>query len=158
MKNSMSLKTWRNLLIAFGFYGAYYAFFQFIVLIWRNIFVFDHTFSNLSGKFYMWLLYGIPVWIFLVISGFIVPILIESSRRYSWSFIVGSIFVISSILFSRAYYAEEPSIFENLARYSNIFFPLVFCPLGTLIFEKWKKQKSEHCSPEGQQGPGHYSE
>ena len=135
-------KTFRNLLIVAGFYGIYYAVFQFIALLWRNAFVFDRTFSNLTGQIMSWTLYEIPFWIYLALSGFLIPLVVESKRIYIWAVVMGGIFVLNSLLFSSVHYATAPTFFDNTTRFLTIFLPLALCPLGSFLQKKWERSKT----------------
>ncbi|CAB1080962.1 hypothetical protein D1AOALGA4SA_8629 [Olavius algarvensis Delta 1 endosymbiont] len=98
----------------------------------------------------MWLLYEFPFWIYCVVSGFCIPFVIESRRIYYWTCVLGGIFVLNSILFTSVHYAEEPTLFDNSTRFLNIIFPLVLCPAGAFLRDRWSNRKPEQ--PRGADG------
>jgi hypothetical protein len=139
----INIKLLRNFLIVAGFYGIYYAVFQFISLLWRNIFVLDHIFSGVSGEFFMWILWDFPTWLFCVLSGYFIPFVIDSKRKISWALALGGIFALNDLLFMGIHHATAPPIFYTSTRYLSIIMPLVLCPAGSLLQERMKNREPE---------------
>ena len=139
----LDLKIYRNFLIAAGFYGIYYAVFQFLAVLWRRFLVQDRVFSGSIGQFSMWFIWEIPLWLFCLVSGYLLPFVIESERKYAWSIVLGCIFVLNTILFTNIYYAKAPNMFDLTTRFINIASPLALCALGTFLQQKSSKQKPE---------------
>ena len=141
------IKTLRNIFIVAGFYGIYFAVFQFLALIWRRIFVFDRTFSNFLGHIQMWSLTEFPFWVFCILSGYCIPYLIESDYKIRWALALGSMFLIHALLFTYVHYAEGPDLFDYSTRLLSISLPLVLCPLGVILHNKRRKEKTEQPFP-----------
>ena len=139
----LDLKIYRNFLIAAGFYGIYYAVFQFLAVLWRRFLVQERIFSGYIGQISMWLIWEIPIWLFCLVSGYLLPYVIESERKYAWSLVLGGIFVLNSILFTSTYYAKGPNMFDLTTRFINIVSPMVLCALGTHLQQKSSKQKPD---------------
>ena len=137
------IKTIRNFFIIAGFYGIYFAFFQFLALAWRRAFVFDRIFSNLLGQIQMWSLTELPFWIFCILSGYFIPYLIDSEHKIRWAFILGCMFLIHTLLYTYVHYAEGPTLFDYSSRLLSISIPIVLCPLGVILNKRLKKQKTE---------------
>ena len=123
----------RNFLITGGFYGIYYAAFQFLAVLWRRFFVQDRVFSGYIGRFSVWFLWEIPLWIFCLVSGYFLPFVIESEHKYTWSIILGCIFVLNSILFNHIYDVKAQNLFDFATRLINIISPIAFCAVGTFL-------------------------
>lgn len=126
-----------------GFYGIYFGVVQFFALIWRRAFVYDRWFSGTSGELLMWFLSYFPFWLFCIVSGFVIPYVIESQRRYAWAIVLGSLFLLNSLLFTSVHYAEGFRILDIVKYCINIFSPIVLCALGTFLHYKYINGKPE---------------
>jgi hypothetical protein len=137
----------RNFLIAAGFYGIYYAAFQFVALIWRKAIVYDRPFPGQFGQLLIWSAWEFPYWLFCIISGFFIPYVIELRRNYLWAIIAGTVFTLHNILFTSVYYAQTPGIIDLTTRFINMISPLVLFPFGVFLLRKYKRNAPEQLCP-----------
>ena len=86
----------------------------------------------------MWFLGSFPLWLYCIISGFLIPFVIESRRKYAWSIVLGSLFVLNCLLFTSVHYAEVPRVFDITKRCINIISPIMLCPFGAYLYNKYK--------------------
>jgi len=142
----------RNLLIAAGFYGIYYAVIQFIALFWRTAVVYDREFSGQIGKLMMWISTEIPFWLFCIVAGFCIPYVIESKRKYIWAIVCGCVFTVHSILFTNVYYSQTPELFDLTTRFVNMVASLILFPAGVYIHLKLNAGRPEQFNTAESQG------
>ena len=136
----------RNFLITAGFYGIYYAFFQFFTSLWRKYFIYDRVISGFTDKLFSFIAWDLPFWLFCIIAGYCIPYVIESTRKYTWAIILGGMFTLHSLLFTSVHYAQAPQLFDLARRFIYVGASLVLCPVGVFLHFKHKSSGPEQAA------------
>jgi hypothetical protein len=146
------MQVMRNFLITAGFFGIYFSVFQFLTLLWRKYFIYDRVISGFTDKFFSFITWDLPFWIFCIIAGYCIPYVIESTRKYTWAFILGGMFTLHSLLFTSVHYAQAPQLFDIATHLMWVGASLVLCPVGVFLHYKHKKRRPEQpCVGDGEE-------
>jgi len=142
MKKTHQITFVRNLLITGGFYGLYYAVIQFLTLLWRKAFVLERVFTGGGGQILSWFLWDFPFWLFCVVSGFVLPYVVESRAKFRWSVGLGVVFALNGILFTTVHWTRTPTLLESTLTRLSWLLPVIFCLAGTLLQDQREKRKA----------------